>query len=123
MFTLPYTVSNNGLGIKTSVLINTRANGFVFVNTEFAKTACQFLSLEKQLLRTPCHVRGFDSQRANLITEYLKATLIINKRRQLKVLILVVKLRGQDLILGRQWAADLNILLNCKNKRLIWPDD
>ena len=79
-FTLPYTVSNNRLGIKTSALINIRANGFVFVNTKFAKTACQFLSLEKQLLRTPYHMHGFDSQKANLITEYLKATLIINKK-------------------------------------------
>ena len=81
VFTLFYIVSNYKLGIKTFILINIKANSFVFVNTKFAKTACQFLSLEKQLLRTPYHMHGFDSQKANLITEYLKATLIINKRQ------------------------------------------
>jgi len=122
-FTFSCTISNNGLGIKTSALIDTGANGFVFIDTEFAKTACQFLSLERYLLATPCNVRGFDGQRADPITDYLVATLIVDGRRQLKVPMLVVKLRGQDLILGRRWAANLDVLIDCKNRRLIWPDD
>jgi len=34
-----------------------------------------------------------------LITNYIKLTLLINKR-QIKVLMLVIQLRGQDMILG-----------------------
>jgi hypothetical protein len=36
-FILPYIVSNNGLGIKTSSLINTGANGYTFINSKFIR--------------------------------------------------------------------------------------
>ena len=48
--------------------------------------------------------------------------MLINRRR-LKVYILVVKLGGQDMILGRKWAAETGVLINCKNRQLIWPED
>jgi len=35
-FTFLYTISSNRLGIKTHALINTKANGYAFINTEFA---------------------------------------------------------------------------------------
>ena len=122
-FTLSCTVSNNGLGIKTSTLIDTGANGFVFIDTEFAKTVCKFLDVTRKRLPTPCRVQGFDGQVANSITEYLEANLIIDGRKQLKMPMLVVKLGGQDMILGRKWAADFDILIDCKNRKLIWPED
>jgi hypothetical protein len=34
--TMPYTISTNGLGIKSSSLINTRVNGYAFINTKLA---------------------------------------------------------------------------------------
>ena len=52
----------------------------------------------------------------------MELTLLIN-RRQIKVLILVVRLGGQDMILGRKWAAETGILIDCKNRQLIWPED
>jgi hypothetical protein len=52
---------------------------------------------------------------AQLITDYVKLTMLINKR-QLKVYMLVVKLRGQDMILGRKWAAETGVLIDCKNR-------
>ena len=48
--------------------------------------------------------------------------MLIN-RRQLKVLMLVVRLGGQDMILGRKWAAQIGVLIDCKNRQLIWPED
>jgi hypothetical protein len=49
------------------------------------------------------------------ITDYIELTLLIN-RRQIKVLMLVVRLGGQDMILGRKWAAKIGVLINCKNR-------
>ena len=51
---------------------------------------------------------------AQLITDYIKLTLLINKR-QIKVLMLVIRLGGQDMILGRKWAIETGVLINCKN--------
>jgi hypothetical protein len=88
-FTFPYTISSNRLGIKTRTLINTRANGYAFIDTEFAALVTRFFNTKTQQLLTLCNIRGFDSKIAQLITDYIKLTLLIN-RRQIKVLMLVV---------------------------------
>jgi hypothetical protein len=88
-FTFLYIISSNGLGIKTRTLINTKVNGYAFIDTEFAALATRFLNTKPQRLLILCNVRGFDSKIAQLITDYIELTLLIN-RRQIKVLMLVV---------------------------------
>ena len=43
-FTFPYIISSNRLRIKTRTLINTKANGYAFINTEFAALATRFFN-------------------------------------------------------------------------------
>jgi hypothetical protein len=45
----------------------------------------------------------------------MELTLLINGR-QIKVLMLVVRLGGQDMILGCKWAAKIGVLIDCKNR-------
>jgi hypothetical protein len=92
-FTFPYTISSNRLRIKTCILINIKANGYAFINTEFAALATRFLNTKIQRLFTLCNIRGFNSKIAQLITDYIKLTLLIDKR-QIKVLMLVIQLKG-----------------------------
>jgi hypothetical protein len=92
-FTFPCTISSNGLGIKTRTLIDTRANGYAFINTDFVAIATRFLDTKVQRLPAACNVQGFNSKMAQLITDYVELTMLINGR-QLKVHMLVVKLRG-----------------------------
>ena len=114
-FTFLYTISSNRLRIKIYTLINIRANKYTFINTEFAALATRFLNMKTQQLFILCNIRGFNSKMAQPITDYIKLTLLINKR-QIKVLILVVRLGGQDIILGRKWAVETGVLINCKNR-------
>ena len=88
-FTFLYTISSNRLRIKTRTLINTRANGYAFINTKFAALATRFLNTKTQQLLTLYNIQGFNSKIAQLITDYIKLTLLINKR-QIKVPILVI---------------------------------
>ena len=92
-FTFLYTINSNGLRIKTRTLINTRANGYAFINTDFVAIATRFLDTKVQRLPIAYNVRGFNSKIAQPITNYVELTMLINKR-QLKVYILVIKLRG-----------------------------
>ena len=121
-FTFPCTISSNRLGIKTRTLIDIKANGYAFINTEFAALATRFLNTKTQRLLTLCNIRGFNSKIAQLITDYIKLILLIDKR-QIKVPMLVIRLKGQDIILGRKWAAKIRVLINCKNRQLIWLED
>jgi len=88
-FTFLCTISSNRLRIKTRTLINTRANGYAFINTKFAALATRFLNTKTQQLLTLYNIQGFNSKIAQLITDYIKLTLLINKR-QIKVPILVI---------------------------------
>jgi hypothetical protein len=121
-FTLPCIVSNNRLGIKTSSLIDTGANGHTFVDTKFVKTVERFLSVKPAPLKNSCKVRGFDDQQTTPITHSLELSLVVDGR-QVRVPMLIVGLGDHDMILGRKWSAETGVLIDCKNRRLIWPDD
>jgi hypothetical protein len=88
-FTFLYTISSNRLRIKTYILINIKANGYAFINTKFATLITRFLNIKTQQLLILYNIRGFNSKIAQLITDYIKLTLLINKR-QIKVLMLVI---------------------------------
>jgi hypothetical protein len=45
-FIIPYTISINELGIKSSSLINTRANNYTFINIKLIQLIEQFLEIE-----------------------------------------------------------------------------
>jgi hypothetical protein len=122
VFTFPYIISNNGLGIKTSSLINTGINRYTFINSKFVKIIECFLDIKPVLLKSLCNVRGFDGKQATPITHYIELTLLIDGRKVL-VPMLVVGLGGHDIILGRKWFVSTSVLIDCKNRRLIWPDD
>jgi hypothetical protein len=77
-FTLSYTISNNGLGIKTLSLIDTEANRLIFIDTKFAATTGRYLGINLSPIHTSCKVRSFDSKQTILITHYIKITLIID---------------------------------------------
>ena len=43
--------------------------------------------------------------------------------RKVLVPILIIRLSGHDIILRRKWFISTSVLINYKNRRLIWPDD
>ena len=47
-FTFLYTISSNRLRIKTYTLINTRVNGYAFIDIEFVAFATRFLNTKTQ---------------------------------------------------------------------------
>jgi hypothetical protein len=36
---------------------------------------------------------------------------------------LIVSLEDHDMILGCKWFVQTGVLIDCKNQRLLWPDD
>jgi hypothetical protein len=100
-------------------LINTRANGFIFIDPELAKKAAHFLNTPIQKLDHPCQVTGFDGRPADPITDYIEVTLLIDRRKQIKTSMLLLPLGSQSIILGRIWAEKYKILINCEKRKLL----
>ena len=67
-------------------------------------------------------MRGFNGQQITLITQFLELMLMID-RWQIRIPILVVGLRDHDIILGCKWFIYTGVLIEYKNRKLLWPDN
>ena len=65
---MPCTVSKNGLGIKTRTLIDTGANGYIFIDKRFAEKASQHLNVPIQDLPEARNIQSFEGKQGNPIT-------------------------------------------------------
>ena len=119
--TISCTLAKNGYGVISQALIDSGANGFVFINTCCAVDIAKFLGLKTQRLPRAVPVKGYDGQRGQPVTHYLRLHLSVDGRRQYNVPLLILDLGFHDLILGRKWLAFLNILVDVRRRRLIWP--
>ena len=52
-FTVPCTVSWNGYRVNIIAFINTRVNGFAFINTAYAINVAKFLNIKATQLEKP----------------------------------------------------------------------
>jgi hypothetical protein len=119
---MPCTLAYNGYRVHTSTLVDSRANGFVFIDTRFAADLAKFLDVNIIPLTTPCSVKGFDGQPGRPATHAIILNLSIDARRQQKVPMLILDLGSHNLILGRKWISHHDIWLDVRNRRLLWPD-
>jgi hypothetical protein len=83
-------ISKNRLKIKTYTLINTEANGYIFINCRLAEKASKFLNVPIQTLLISYNIKAFNSKKTSLITQYIKMNLYINSYKQSKQPMLLV---------------------------------
>jgi hypothetical protein len=98
---MPYTISINELGIKSSFLINTGANSYTFINTKLAKLIERFLGVELQSLPLSCTIYGFNGKPAESTKKYIEVLLLINGQ-SINIPIIILNLRDYNIILGRK---------------------
>jgi hypothetical protein len=64
---MPCIISKKKLEIKTCTLINTKANGYIFINYKLTKKTSQFLNILIQTLLVFYNIKVFNSKKASLI--------------------------------------------------------
>ena len=119
--TVSCTLAKNGYGVISQALIDSGANGFVFIDTCCAVDIAKFLGLKTQRLPRAVPVKGYDGQRGQPVTHYLRLHLSVDRRRQYNVPLLILDLGSHDLILGHKWLAFLDILVDVRRRCLVWP--
>ncbi len=77
--TIPCTLSHNGYSVKTNALADSRANGFVFINTLYAINIAKFLNLKAQRLPQAINVKGYNGKVGNAITYILRLYLTVDE--------------------------------------------
>jgi hypothetical protein len=107
-------IAHNKYIVKLNALTNSRANGFVFINTFYAINIVKFLNVKAQRLSCLINVKGYDRKAGSAITYILRLYLTIDGQRQYYILLLILNLSSYDCILGRKWFVFLGVLINAK---------
>ena len=68
--------------MTSQALVDSGANGFIFIDTLYAYDLAKYLGLKIQRLPQPCRVTGYNGEARSDITYFLWTHVTINNRRQ-----------------------------------------
>ena len=122
-FSVPTQIGKNGYGVQADSLADTGANGYAFINTEFAVQVAKFCQTPAIRLQEVCYVKGYDGKTKEPVTHVIFLDLRIDGRQFKEVPLLIADLGNHEIILGRKWLAEQDIWLDVKNRRMIWPNE
>jgi predicted aspartyl protease len=121
-FTFPCTISFNGFAISTYSLIDTGANGFIFLDEKFARLLSRKLGWKLEKLPFPSlPIKGYDGRRGPSITSFLRTHLTLDGRRIYNVPFLVLPLGSHDIIIGKTFLEYFDISPSAAKRKLHWP--
>src|SRR4051794_15024294 len=120
-FLVSCSLSSNGFGITLHSLVDSGANGFLFINRPLAHRLSKALSQPLRRLPYSVPVRGFKSDISTTVTHYIRLHLTIDGRRFYNCPFIIVDLGPQDLILGDKWLARFKLHTDSANRRILWP--
>lgn len=121
-FRVPCIISSNGISVSNlSVLPDSGANGFAFLDTTCAIRIAKLLQVKARRLPTPIHPRGYGGIPGDPITHFICFDLVIDSRTLRNVPFLILDLSNVDIILGWGWLKYFNVSINAGQEKLTWP--
>ena len=106
-----------------SVLPDTGANGFAYIDSRCAYAVSKCLGEKPKNLGYSIQSKGFDGKKGPVISQYILLSLWINGRRLDNLPFLIVDLGSHDVILGSRFLAHFDIMIDSRQRRLVWPTD
>ena len=101
-----------------TILANTCATEYSFIDEEFAETVCQVLEIKPQRLIKPKQIQRFDGKAAKPITHAIYPTLTVGTHTKNLALLLIKKLRNYPIILGQLWMKKYRVIIDMTNNSL-----
>lgn len=94
----------------------------MFIQKAFAQQLAKRFQIKIRKTPDAIKLNSYEGTPSKKIQEVLTCSLDIDGRRFTKVPMIVLEMQ-QPLILGRKWFSRQDILIDCKRKRLIWPEE
>ena len=120
-FEVPCRVSRYGTTVNTKALVDTGANGFLFIDSLFFSKIRSFISLEVIPLKRPLLAAGYDGKSTTAITDITLLTFTVDRRRFVNTPALILPLGHHEMIIGREWLSVFNILPCPRQRFLSFP--
>ena len=76
--TIACMLSTNGTSVALRALIDSGANGFIFVNTLFAIDLARSFNITTARLPSSIQVKGYDGRPGKPVTHYIRLHLTVN---------------------------------------------
>ena len=91
-FSVPSQIGKNGYGVQVNSLADTGANGYLFINTQFAIQVAKFCQIPVIPLKEACYIKGYDGKTREPVTYVIFLDLRIDGRRFKEVPLLIAEL-------------------------------
>lgn len=95
-------VSRNGLSVELKALVDSGANGSVFINTSCARDVAKYFQTSVVPLNSNCCIWGYNGQTEEQITYAIILHLAVNRHQQADVPMLIANLRHHNMILSQK---------------------
>ena len=112
----------NGLAMNIAALLDTGAAGEAFIHKKHFGFVEKRLQLYIRTAQKPVPLAGYNNQNAEVISRAFTANLVIDGRRILTHFLFCDTGR-HDVLIGRKWFEKTRVLIDCFNRKLIWPDE
>ena len=111
----------NGLALKMHAMLDSGAAGTAFLH--YKHHALVEERLKPKFMKTKdkgVPIAGHDNKTTGFINRAFQATLVIDGRR-ISTWFMLCDTGRHDVLLGRIWFEETGTLIDCKNRRLVWP--
>jgi transposase InsO family protein len=123
-FVKPILVSSDGYTVEVKTLVDTGADLYSVIDEAIAIKLCRRFNIATIPLNQQGAVTSYNGEGTTPLTHAMYLDLIIDKRILRKVPFLILDTNQRhDMILGRMWMAENDVLPDCRRRILHWPSE
>jgi len=114
---------SRGYGVKLNSLVDTGAQGFLFLNSSIARPLSESLQVPIRRLPFKILVKGFQDQIQTPVDSYIRLHMRIDGRTIRNCPFVIMDLGSQDCIIGVKWLRQFRLQLDTYRNRFLWPKE
>lgn len=121
-FTLPLSIGQNGCVFTTRALLDTGANGYLFVSMDLAEKLLRGLRVQSTSNFTPITITGYNGQGRQEAKWAIRANVQVQGRAFRDQWLLVLDM-PQEVVVGRKWLEKNDVLVDVRRRCLVFNDE
>jgi predicted aspartyl protease len=122
-FQVSTVLCSRGYGVKVNSLVDTGAQGFLFLSSTIAQSVSESLQVPIQRLPFKILVKGFQDQIQTPVHRCIRLHMRIDGRTIRNCPFVIMDLGSQDCIIGVKWLRQFRLQLDSYRNRLLWPTE
>ncbi len=119
---IPVLLSYNGIAVKVNALLDSGADGYLYLNRSIAPKVRAAIGAPQDQLTRAADLKGYRTDDSDKVTTVLQAHLTIDGIKLLNEPFVEADLGNNEVIIGLLWFAEHRAHIDCVNRGLYWID-